>query len=308
MALVDEIRSACGFVAARARSVRIASDELIREYAQALRAPAAAVGPDPEIAVLEGPAEVRATFALTLDAINFGSGYWPEIRRRPGRSGFTTMALGLRERFAADGPWSAAQLEAIDAVAVGHALGQDPGHRLMELYAEALRDLGRRVAAEHGGRFAAVAQAAEGSAVALVERLARWDCFADVSTYEGRAIPFYKRAQLACADLAHAGVVRFGDLDRLTLFADNLVPHVLRVDGVLAYDEGLLARIESGELLEHGSAEEVEIRACAVEAVERIARTRPDVTPYRLDHVLWNRGREPAYKARPRHRARSTAY
>ncbi|MDQ4072597.1 MAG: queuosine salvage family protein [Actinomycetota bacterium] len=308
MALVDEIRSACRFVAERARWVRIASDELIAEYAQTLSAPAASVGPDPEIAVLEGSPEVRAAFALTLEAINFGSGYWPEIRRRPGRSGFTTMALGLRERFDAEGPWSAAQLEAIDAAAVGQALGQDPGHRLMDLYAEALRDLGRRVTAEHGGRFAAVAEAADGSAVALVERLARWDCFADVSTYEGRSIPFYKRAQLGCTDLADAGVVRLGDLDRLTLFADNLVPHVLRVDGLLAYDEELLARIESGVLIEHGSAEEVEIRACAVEAVERIARTRPELTPHRLDHALWNRGREPAYKARPRHRARSTAY
>jgi hypothetical protein len=218
------------------------------------------------------------------------------------------MALGLRERFEVQGPWSATQLEEIDSAAVARALGQDPGHRLMELYADSLRDLGRRVATEHGGRFAGVAQATEGSAVALVERLARWDCFADVSAYEGRAIPFYKRAQLACADLAHAGVVRFGDLDRLTLFADNLVPHVLRVDGVLAYDEELLARIEAGDLLEHGSAEEVEIRACAVEAVERIARIRPELTPQHLDHLLWNRGREPAYKARPRHRARSTAY
>ncbi len=308
MALVDEIRSACGFVAARARWVRIASEARIGEYAQALPAPPAAAGPDPEIAVLEGSPEVRTAFALTLDAINFGSGYWPEIRRRPGRSGFTTMALGLRERFEALGPWSAAQLEAIDSATVAGALGQDPGHRLMELYAESLRDLGRRVAAEHGGHFAAVAQATNGSAVTLVERLARWDCFTDVSVYEGRAIPFYKRAQLACADLAHAGVVRFGDLDRLTLFADNLVPHVLRVDGVLAYDEELLARIEAGELIEHGSAEEVEIRACAVEAVERIARIRPELTPHHLDHVLWNRGREPAYKARPRHRARSTAY
>jgi Queuosine salvage protein len=308
MGLVDEVRSACRFVAARARWVRIASDELVREYAQTLPAHAGAAAPDPEIAVLEAPAEVRAAFALTLEAINFGSGYWPEIRRRPGRSGFTTMALGLRERFDAEGPWSAAALRAIDSETLACVLGQDPGHPLMELYAEALRDLGRRVASEHGGSFAAVAQAADGSAVALVERLARWDCFADVSTYHGRAIPFYKRAQLACADLSGAGVIRFCDLDRLTLFADNLVPHVLRLDGVLAYDDELLARIESGELLEHGSAEEVEIRACAVEAVERIARARPELTPHRLDHLLWNRGRQPAYKARPRHRARSRAY
>ncbi len=38
-------------------------------------------------------------------------------------------------------------------------------------------------------------------------------------------------------DLPLAGVAEFGDLDRLTIFADNLVPHVLRCDGVLVYDE-----------------------------------------------------------------------
>jgi len=27
-----------------------------------------------------------------------------------------------------------------------------------------------------------------------------------------------------------------------------------------------------------------------------------------LDYVLWNRGQEPAYKARPRHRTRSVYY
>ena len=50
---------------------------------------------------------------------------------------------------------------------------------------------------------------------------------------------FYKRAQIVPADLALAGVAEFDDLDRLTIFADNLVPHVLRVDGVLAYDAEL---------------------------------------------------------------------
>ena len=45
---------------------------------------------------------------------------------------------------------------------------------------------------------------------------------------------FYKRAQIAANDLHLAGVVDFADIDRLTIFADNLVPHVLRLDGVLA--------------------------------------------------------------------------
>jgi hypothetical protein len=106
----------------------------------------------------------------------------------------------------------------------------------------------------------------------------------------------------------HAKVAEFADLGRLTLFADNLVPHVLRVDGVLRYDHGLAARIDGEQLLEHDSPEEVEIRACALHAVELMVESRGNTTVQELDYLLWNRGQEPRYKARPRHRARTTAY
>jgi hypothetical protein len=307
MDLVDEIRSACAAVASEARWVRI-EDERITDYARSLPVRDANLAPDPELALLDAPLEQRAAFALTLAAVNFGSGYWPEVRKRPGRSGFATMALGLRERFEEAGGWPAPELAAITPPDVARTLRQAAGHELMGLYARALNDLGRRVGEAYGGSFVAVARGAGGSAVALTETLAGWDCFADASTYRGRRVPFLKRAQLACADLHHARVAAFDDLDRLTLFADNLVPHVLHVDGILTYDDRLRARIERGEPLEHGSEEEVEIRACALEAVERMARARPDMTPQQLDHVLWHRGRAARYKARPRHRARSTAY
>jgi hypothetical protein len=82
---------------------------------------------------------------------------------------------------------------------------------------------------------------------------------------------------------------------------------VLRVDGTLVYEEELAARIDGERLLEHGSPEEVEIRACAVEAVERIAR-HCGLPPATVDRLLWNAGQGVRYKSRPRHRARSTAY
>ena len=63
---------------------------------------------------------------------------------------------------------------------------------------------------------------------------------------------FYKRAQIVASDLALAGLAEFSDLDRLTIFADNLVPHVLRVDGVLRYHPDLAARIDAGELIPPG--------------------------------------------------------
>jgi hypothetical protein len=129
-----------------------------------------------------------------------------------------------------------------------------------------------------------------------------------MSRYAGVRVPFLKRAQIAAADLARADLGRFGDLDHLTMFADNLLPHVLRVDGILDYDPTLLARIERGDLLEHGSSEEVEIRACALHAVELIVAARGDASAAEIDELLWNRGQQTAYKARPRHRARCTAY
>jgi hypothetical protein len=117
---------------------------------------------------------------------------------------------------------------------------------------------------------------------------------------------FYKRAQIVPNDLALAGVAEFDDLDRLTIFADNLVPHVLRVDGVLRFEPELADRIDRGELLPPGGPEE-EIRACAVHACELIAG-RLGVPPRILDTWLWNRGQEPRYKAVPRHRTRTVFY
>jgi hypothetical protein len=257
----------------------------------------------------QGTREERAAFWLTLDAINFGSGWFPTLNKRPGHSGYLTVAAGLKDRFAEHGQWSPDELERLDAPEVATVLGQDPDHELMALFAASLRDLGRHV--RTAGSFEAVVDSAGGSAVALAEELSGWDSFADVSRYDGRAIPFLKRAQIVGADLTRAGVADLRDLRRLTMFADNLVPHVLRLDGILDFDAELTSRIERGELLEHGSPEEVEIRACALHAVELIAAARTDSCAADIDQLLWLRGGGAGgskYKARPRHRSRCTAY
>jgi hypothetical protein len=253
-----------------------------------------------------------AAFWLTLDAVNFGSGWFPTLRKREQPTGYKMIAAGISRRFEAEGRWSAAQLTELTETEIAGWLDQDPEHELIGLMARALQDLGANVQRLYGRSFAALVDSANDSAVQLVETLAQWRCFDDVSQYDGRAIPFLKRAQIAAADLQRAGVADFSDLDRLTMFADNLVPHVLRLDGILWFDPELVARIERGELIEHGSPEEVEIRACAVHAVELLkaaAATNPArPTAAQIDEILWNRGQAPEYKAVPRHRSRSTAY
>ena len=298
MALTDEIRAAAASVAARARHVRIAEDA-IGPYAATLPAESPPA-PDLEGAGLED----RAAFSLTLNAINFGSGWFPTLRKAPGMSGFRTVEAGLR----AHGPWSADELAAMTREEIAAAVGQDPGHELMGHFAVHLRELGERVRDEHDGSFLNLALSGDGSAVALVERLASWPTWRDVSTYDGDEVPFYKRAQIAAADLALAGIAPADDLAELTLFADNLVPHVLRVDGVLEVDPELVARIESEQLLEHDSPEEVELRACALHAVELLVAAHGATTATAVDNTLWNRGAQPRYKAIPRHRARTTDY
>ncbi len=305
--VVSEIRRACARVSQRGRHVSIVP-EAIGAYAASLPLETPAAGPDPATQLLCGSREQRAAFWLTLDAINFGSGWFPTLRKRAGRSGYYTIAFGVRERFATGGPWTARQLAEIEAADVAAALHQDAGHELMALFAGSLRDLGARVREQYGGRFEALVDAAGRSAVALAAQLAEWPSFADTSTYGGFAVPFLKRAQLAAADLARARLAAFDDLHALTMFADNLVPHVLRLDGVLSFEPALIERIERGEPIAHGSPEEVEIRACALHAVELIAALRPGSCPADIDHVLWTRGAQPRYKASPRHRSRCTAY
>ena len=287
MTIPERVREHCEAVAGSARHVSIDLDAASRIE------PGPPPVLDPERHYLEGSREDVAMYMLTLDAINFGSGWFPTLRKRPGSSGYYTVAWGLAERFREVGPWTPAELARLEAVDVADVLGQDRRHELMALYADALRALGNFLADR------SVLDLLGGSATQLADTLAAGMPFFD-------DVGFWKRAQIVPNDLALAGVAEFDDLDELTIFADNLVPHVLRVDGVLIYDAPLADHIDRGDLLPPGP-EETEIRACAVHACVHIAKEL-GVPERTLDTWLWDRGQEPRYKARPRHRTRTVYY
>lgn len=319
MSLGDDVRRAAAEVARRARFVRIEPRGL-----EALAAELAAKAPPtPGYDVAHhhhGTPASTLAFHLTLDAINFGSGWFPYLRKRGGLSGYFTVAMGLKERFDARGPWSARQLQALEPGEMAQLLGQDLAvpevRELMGLFAEALRDLGAWLERRFAGRFEGAVEAAAGSAERLAALLAEMPFYRDVERYEELDVPFYKRAQITPSDLALAfggeGFGRFDDLGRLTIFADNLVPHVLRCAGALGYDPALVARIEAGEQIPLGSPEEIEIRAGAVHAAEllvaAIGARGVRTTARALDQLLWTRGQDPRIKAHPRHRTRTVFY
>src|SRR3954468_19946640 len=116
MAVTDEIRAACAAVAARARYVR-GVEERGAEYARSLPLERA-VAPTLDRAshyVRDDDPEATAAFFVTLDAINFGSGYFPHLRKRPGMSGYFTVATSLKEEFERDGVMGARRLAGITA-------------------------------------------------------------------------------------------------------------------------------------------------------------------------------------------------
>lgn len=302
--MLEEVRSTCAAVAAQASQVRIDGARLA-----AYEVEDAVVDDDPGRMRL-GSVEDTVAFVVALDAINFGSGWFPVLRKRPGASGYHTIAATFREHGAPTAPWLASVTTA-DCCAL---FGQDPASEAAELmahFAVAWNQLGRLLLDVYDGSTVALVEAAERSADRLVQLLRSLPYFEDRRAYRGIDVAFYKRAQITAADLDLAlggdGPGRFDDLDRLTIFADNLVPHVLRVDGVLVLEPALAARIDAGELIAEGSEEEVELRACAVHAVELLA-ARTGRTPAALDTVLWNRGQGARYKAVPRPRCRTVSY
>ena len=267
-----------------------------------------------------GEDEDMLRFYTILDSINFGSGYFPHMSKLPGCSGYFTVATHLTNYCKKNGVPHTEDLQNLSTTDCLKIFQQDPEnpvmYELMELFAQALNDLGNYIKASYHADFKGLIEDAEQSAIKLVDILAKMPLFKDVQQYKDFEVPFYKRAQLTAADLSlvfnNQGFGQFNDLDQLTIFADNLVPHVLHVDGVLLYQRGLVDHILEGNLLEADSEMEIEIRAgglLAVEMMEEVfLQKNVQVTSMELDYLFWNRGQDKYYKARPRHRARTNFY
>jgi len=310
--LPERVRAACADLAARAQLVRI--DEA------ALDRVAGSLDPSPPEPFEEerwtGPPEARAMAVLAWNAVNFGSGWFPHVAKRPGRSGARTLATRWHEHCDRHGVPDAGWLARVTVPEVAELFAQPAQGEVLGLlgaFAVAWRELGQHLLEHHDGSAAGLVDAAGGSGAALAEELASLPSWDDRLRLDELEVPLYKRAQIVVSHLASSDLGDFDDLDRLTAFADNLVPHVLKVHGVLVVDPSLDQRIERGELLASGERGEVELRAVGVHAVELLverlrAAGHDHVTASGVDHRLWQAGQDPAVKARPRHRCRCTYY
>lgn len=262
------------------------------------------------LVVADNPAATLA-YVLSLDSINFGSGVFVPAQNAGLDLEYSVVAQSLKRKMQY-AEWTdivrwrdvtADDCHDVFGLAQGACLEVD---WLMGEFARHLQLTASHVQKDFGSLD--VMLTADGKTI--LSAVAAWPHFKDETSYQGRAIAIYKRAQILVADLALAlPQHKFGGVD-LTCFADNMVPHVLRTDGILEYAPDLAAKIDAGALIEAGSAEEAELRCAAIHVVSLMqqALNKSDISDVNLDHMLWHRGYLPGFSELKPHRTITTNY
>lgn len=317
MTVFQEIRESCQWVASVAKNVHIDKSALDR-FAVTV---SDSISDRPDVSLEIGFESNldKLNYVVLLDAINFGSGWFPSLNKPVETSGYKTISRAFLNHCHHQGVPSVMDLRRFTPEKCSEVFLQN-GNRavwpLMQLFAQSWNELGEFIFVNYSGRLENLILEAQGLAENLIDFLIRMPLYRDVSSFQGKSISFYKRAQITCADLHSclmgSALGSFSDIDELTMFADNLVPHVLRHEGVLVYKDQLSRKIKAGLRLPSSSPEEVEIRALAVTAVEALSTTLRNqghsVSPRVLDEWLWRRGQKPEIKSSPRHRTYSPYY
>jgi Potential Queuosine, Q, salvage protein family len=133
----------------------------------------------------------------------------------------------------------------------------------------------------------------------LVDRLVKeFPRFNDVSMLDGHEIKFYKLAQLGIwmlyATLHSTGKFRLDDPQKMTAFADYIVPVALRLLGIASYSKELEHAIHTYQLIPQDSRWEIEIRAHCIygtallrEEVNKLRAPDMQVIIPQIDARLW---------------------
>lgn len=319
-----QIRAGSRFVIQRARDVQIDHHRLLQVAEQIRQAPPASQattwGSD-HLGSTRLNREQLANYVLVLDALNFcfwGEPRWKVTTGDRTENGYWGLTMALR-RALEDGYQiiDAGTLAQICATDVARILRGESVIPLFSARVHNLREAGSSLIQNHNGSFMDCIHESNGSAVDLLRRvITLFPSFVDVRTYDGRTIPFYKRAQILISDLAAAfeahGERIFDDLTVLTAFADYKVPQVLNQLGIVKYSPRLETALRSMQLIRPDHLWEVEIRASTIVAVADLATASStsdhQIPEYAIDWHLWALGQVADEKRLPYHRTITIAY
>lgn len=177
---------------------------------------------------------------------------------------------------------------------------------LIENRVKCLKEVSEKLLQKYNGNFENCIKQCEKSAQKLLQLIVEeFPCFRDEAVFEGERVGIYKRAQILIGDIwacfRGQGLGEFTDINTITMFADYRVPQVLVHFSALEYGDELMKSLQCNEILENGSAKEVEIRGASIYIVEELkdrvlAHIREqklnistqNVNSVLLDHFLWD--------------------
>ena len=153
---------------------------------------------------------------------------------------------------------------------------------------DVLHQVGKVLAEKYDGRFHVFVKSCSpklyDNGNGLIDRLVKeFPRFNDVSMLDGHEIKFYKLAQLGVwmlyATLHPSGKFQLEDPQKMTAFADYIVPVALRLHGITSYSQRLENAIQTHQLIPRDFRWEIEIRAHCIYATalltEEINKLRP---------------------------------
>ena len=272
-----------------------------------------------------------AAFVLVVNCLNFGSGYFPYIKKNASDSGYKTVASALLKHFEQYWPFLPSDLCHLDAIMFLTPPAEGPSPEFKELaalFSLALQELGSTINERFKNSFECFIESAESNPTNMVATAMEMQCYRDGYRYLGLDFMPAKKAQITVSDLISlgeylgslghdTGLLSFDNCTDLTAFCDNSVPHVLSRDGILDYDQALRNHLEQGKLIDYGSQAEIEIRAATLVAVDAIAGCASEiyksvVSAREVDAALWNKKHHPNNRAHYRailsHKCRSLYY
>ncbi|XP_014473213.1 PREDICTED: UPF0553 protein C9orf64 homolog [Dinoponera quadriceps] len=146
---------------------------------------------------------------------------------------------------------------------------------LMQERLQVLHEAGNVLLSKYQGTFQTCIKSCKGSAIKLLDLIVNeFNAYRDEADYEGQRVSLYKRAQILIGDIwscfQGCGIGEFHDINSITMFADYRIPQVFLYFKAFRYSDSLMKKLQSDEPLESGSREEVEIRGCSIELVERL--------------------------------------
>lgn len=136
--------------------------------------------------------------------------------------------------------------------------------------------------------------------------------FKDESTYEGKNIYFYKRAQLIVSDILHVRKMLENiqvDYSNLLGCADYKIPQVMNSLGMLDYDYNLEYKLATRVEIEEGDPMEVEIRANDLVVIDYIyEKLDGKVCRMDINDYIWLLGQDKSKINKNYHRTKTIHY